>query len=83
MTSGMTSGAEFISDSRPRPGKRPKRASASPEAVPITTAKLALNAAIVKLRCAASRICWFSNSLPYQCVENPPHTVTSRDLLNE
>ena len=40
-------------------------------------------AAICSESQAASRICWFWNSSPYHFVEKPPHTVTSRDSLNE
>ncbi len=83
ITSGITSGALDSSESRPRPLKRPKRASARPVIVPSTTAKVAAIEAMTRLRSAASRICRFCSSAPYQCVEKPPHTVTSRDLLNE
>ncbi len=83
ITSGITSGAELISDSRPRPGKRPKRASAKPAAVPMTTARVALPEAIRKLRQAAERICSLLNRRAYHSVEKPPQTVTRRDLLKE
>ena len=39
--------------------------------------------AIRRLRNAASRICSFRNSSPYQRVENPPQIVARRESLNE
>ena len=70
-------------DSSVRPRNGPKRASAMPVSVPSTTAAVAEMAAIFRLRSAAPMICWLSSSAPYHLVENPPHTVTSRDSLNE
>ncbi len=83
ITSGMTSGAVVMPESSVRPRNGPKRASAMPASVPSTTAAVAAMAAIFRLSSAASRICWFCSSAPYHFVENPPHTVTSRDSLNE
>ncbi len=83
MTSGMTSGAVVMPDSIVRPRNLPKRASASPASVPRMTAPVALVAAIFTDSQAASRIWRLSNNRPYHWVEKPPHTVTSRDLLNE
>jgi hypothetical protein len=82
-TSGMTSGVEISPDSKVRPRNRPNRTSAMPAIVPRMVAALALISASRRLSHAASRIWVFSNSLAYHTVENPPHTVTSRDLLNE
>ena len=83
ITSGITIGAELIRLRTPRPGKRPKRDSAMPLAVPSATAAVAATAAISRLRPSASRICWLRNSSPYQRSENPPQTVASREALNE
>src|SRR5690606_2606135 len=83
ITSGITIGAEFIRLSTPRPGKRPKRDSAMPLAVPRNTAAVAAVAEITRLRPSASRICWLSSSAPYQRSEKPPHTVARREALNE
>ena len=79
----MTSGAVTMPDSSVRPLNLPKRASAVPASVPRITAPVAVIAAIRSDSHAASRICWLWNSRPYHCVEKPPHTVTSRDSLNE
>ena len=49
----------------------------------IFTAPVAVTAAIRTLSHAASSICRLFSSSPYHLTEKPPHTVTSRDLLNE
>ena len=83
MTSGMTSGAETSPENKVRPRNRENRAIAMPAMVPRMVAKVALMTAISSDSIAASRIWLFLKSLPYHCVENPPHTVASRDLLKE
>ncbi len=83
ITSGITSGAVAMPDSSVRPRNGPKRASAMPVSVPSTTAAVAAIAAILRLSSAAPTICLLASRAPYHLVENPPHTVTSRDSLNE
>ncbi len=83
ITSGITSGAVVMPENKVRPLNLPNRASASPASVPRITAPVALTAAIFRDSHAALRIWSLSNSFPYHSVENPPHTVTRRDLLNE
>ncbi len=51
--------------------------------VPSTVAIVAVAKAIRIVTQAASRRAWLRKSSPYQRVENPPHTVTSCDALNE
>ena len=79
MTSGMTSGAVVSPDSSVRPLNGPNRASVMPASVPSTTASVAEIAATLRLSHAALRICSLRSNSPYHLVENPPHTVTSRD----
>ena len=56
---------------------------ANPAKVPSTSAMVAANTATSKLvNAAAQNPALLANS-PYQRVENPPHSVTSRDALNE
>ena len=83
MTSGITSGAVVMPVIRVRPLKRRNRDSANPASVPRITAPVALMAAILSESLAALMICSFWNSSTYHLVENPAHTVTSRDSLNE
>jgi hypothetical protein len=79
----MTNGAETRPENMVRPRKRVKRASAKPAMVPRMVAKVALTAAMRRLKEAASMIWVFSKSLKYHSVEKPPQRVASRDLLNE
>jgi hypothetical protein len=83
ITSGMTNGAETSPEKRVRPGNRRNRASAKPAMVPSRVAKVALTAAMRILSNAASIIWVLAKSLTYHSVENPPHKVTSLDLLKE
>ena len=83
ITSGITSGAEVIPLNRILPRKRPMRASARPASVPRTTATVAVATAMRRLNHAARRICASRSNSPYHRAENPPHTVTSFDALNE
>ena len=83
MISGTTSGASSAKPNRPRPGNRVKRARANPAEVPSTSARLAAIVATSRLVAAASRNWSSAISTPYQCVENPAQTATSRDALNE
>jgi hypothetical protein len=59
------------------------RASASAAQVPSTVATVAVMSATRSVTHAASRSCRLPKSEPYQRVENPPQTVTSRESLNE
>ena len=83
ITSGITSGAVVRPENSVRPLNGPNRASTMPASVPSTTASVAEIAATRRLSHAAFRIWSFCSSSPYHFVENPPHTVTSFDLLNE
>jgi hypothetical protein len=83
MTSGMTIGDEIIPEKSVRPLNLPKRARTRPDIVPRTVANVAEVIAIFTLRNRASRICSLRNNSPYHRVENPPHTVASRESLNE
>src|SRR4051812_38086407 len=66
-----------------RPRKRPSRASASAAIVPSTVAAAADAAAMPKEAAAASSMARSSISAAYQRSDQPPHTVTSREALNE
>lgn len=83
MTSGTTSGAINTNPNNRRPGKRAKRAMLNPAKVPSTRDKVAAIAATSRLVAAAARKPSFLASSPYQRVEKPAQTVTSRDALNE
>jgi hypothetical protein len=83
MTSGMIRGAETSPENSVRPPKRRKRASAMPAIVPRMVARVALIRAILSERRAAAMTWSFEKRRQYHSVENPPHTVASRDLLNE
>jgi hypothetical protein len=83
ITSGITSGAVVSPENSVRPLNGPNRASAMPASVPSATAIVAEIAATRRLSHAALRIWSFCSSAPYHLVENPPHTVTSFDALNE
>ena len=56
MTSGITSGADFMPDNSVRPLNGPKRVSASPHKVPRITASVAETMPILTLSHAALRI---------------------------
>src|SRR6185437_13174066 len=86
ITSGMTSGAVVMPNSRVRPRNWPKRARVTPARGPSTTAQQAEIAAIWIDSPAAPRIGPYDSSYPYQrkvgeC--GASHTVTRRELLNE
>ena len=83
MTSGTTSGAINANPNNRRPGKREKRAMLNPAKVPSTSDRLAAITATSRLVSAAARKPSFLASAPYHRVENPAHTVTSREALNE
>ena len=83
ITSGTTSGAINANPNNRRPRKCVKRAMLNPARVPSTSDKLAAIAATSRLVTAAPRKPSFFASSPYQRVENPAQTVTSRDALNE
>ena len=83
ITSGMMSGAEIMPENRVRPLNRPSRASVSPASVPRMVANVADTTAMRSDRSAASITWSFCRSFPYHSVEKPPHTVASREALNE
>ena len=66
-----------------RPVKRPARTSATAASVPSTVAAVADSAAMRRLFQAASSIAPSCSSSTYQRIDQPPHTVTSREALNE
>jgi hypothetical protein len=83
ITSGMTSGAKIMPENNVRPRKAEKRTSAMAPSVPSTSASVAETKAIRKVTQAASSNSSLRSSSPYHFSEKPPHTVTSRDSLNE
>src|SRR5262245_6987324 len=83
MTSGMTSGAKIIPENSTRPRKRSKRTSAMAASVPSTVAALADKKAMRSVTQADSSMARSSMSSAYQRVDQPPHTVTRREALNE
>ncbi len=66
-----------------RPGKRAPRDSATAASVPSSAAIVADVAATRKLIHAASSMARSLNNSVYQRSDQPPHTVTSREALNE
>ncbi|VDR28724.1 Uncharacterised protein [Raoultella terrigena] len=83
ITSGITSGAVIINAKPLDPRKRPKRTSTTAAIVPRIAAAVAAQVAIVRLRPTALIIASSWNSSLYQRVDQPAHTVTSFELLNE
>ncbi|HEX3410724.1 MAG TPA: hypothetical protein VHT00_03305 [Stellaceae bacterium] len=83
ITSGTTSGASNANPNTSRPGNRANRAMLKPAQVPSTRERVAALAATSRLVSAAVPNASFSNSAPYQRVENPAQTVTRRDALKE
>ena len=83
ITSGTTSGAINANPNNARPEKRENRAMLNPAKVPSTSARLAAIRATSRLVTAAARKPSLFASSPYQRVENPAHTVTSREALKE
>ena len=83
MISGTTSGAISIKPNTSRPRNLPKRAMANPAQVPSASARLAAMTPISRLFSAASRNRSSPASAAYQRDDQPPHTVTSREALNE
>ncbi len=79
----MTSGAVTSPENRVRPLKRLMRVMTKAARVPSATAAVAVKKAICRLRLTAF-ISWVLSSRPtYQCTDQPPQTVTSREALNE
>ena len=66
-----------------RPRKRPNRTSATAASVPSTVATVAESNAMRSVTQAASSMALSFEQLAYQRVDQPPHTVTSREALNE
>ena len=83
MTSGTTSGASSAKPNKARPGNRENRAIAKPARVPRISARVAAIVATSRLVAAAARNPSSAASAPYQWIENPAHTATSREWLNE
>ena len=83
ITSGITSGAVTSAPNTVLPGKRVKRVIAIAAMVPSTIDAVAVQNATLRLTQAASSSCRSRNNSPYHLVENPAHTVASREALNE
>src|SRR5690606_5781382 len=83
ITSGITSGAVTSAPNMVLLGKRLKRVIAIAAIVPITIDAVAVQNAIFRLTHAACSSWRSRNSSPYHLVENPAHTVASREELNE
>ncbi len=66
-----------------RPLKSAARDSATAASVPSSVASVAEDTATRKLIQAASNMARSLNSSVYQRSDQPPHTVTSREALNE
>ena len=66
-----------------RPLKRSPRDSATAASVPSSVASVADTAATRKLIQAASSMARSLKNSAYQRSDQPPHTVTSREALNE
>ena len=66
-----------------RPRKRSPRASATAASVPSSVAIVAETAATRRLIQAASSMARSLKNSVYQRSDQPPHTVTSREALNE
>ena len=66
-----------------RPLNRSPRDSATAASVPSRVAAVADTAATRKLISAASSMARSLKNSPYQRSDQPPHTVTSREALNE
>src|SRR5215472_10298176 len=66
-----------------RPRKRPSRTNAMAASVPITVAAVADNKAMRSVTQADSSIAWSARSSTYHRVDQPPHTVTSREALKD
>jgi hypothetical protein len=66
-----------------RPRKRSARDSATAASVPSKVAIVAEATATRKLIQAASSMARSLKNSPYQRSDQPPHTVTSREALNE
>src|ERR1700730_18672702 len=83
MISGMTSGALTMPVSSSRPRNLRKRTSAVAASVPRITAAVDATTPTSSDSSAASSIWRLCRSSRYHVVENPPHTVTSAEALNE
>ena len=68
---------------RVRPWKRRRPVNASAAMVPSTVAAVADISAMRSVVQAAASIALSSSSAAYQRSDQPPHTVTSREALNE
>ena len=66
-----------------RPRKRPNRTSAMAASVPSTVAALAESSAMRSVTQADSSMARSLMSSAYQRIDQPPHTVTSREALKE
>jgi hypothetical protein len=66
-----------------RPRKRPNRTNAMAASVPSTVAAVADSNAMRSVTQADSSMARSLSSSTYHRVDQPPHTVTSREPLNE
>ncbi len=83
ITSGMTSGAVTSPPNSVRPRNTGIRVSTKAAMVPSATAAMAVYRAISSERITAP-ISWVLSSRPmYHFSDQPPHTVTRREALNE
>ena len=83
ITSGITSGALSMPPNSVRPRNRPNRTMAIPARVPSIVAKVAFTTAIRRLSQTAAQTSSLRNSSAYQRSDQPPHTGTSLEWLNE
>jgi hypothetical protein len=79
----MTIGAVIAPTNNDLPLNRPNRVMIMAAMVPIITAMVADKQAIFRLVIVARKIIGSENSALYHLRENPVHTLTKRDSLNE
>jgi len=83
ITSGITSGAVTRPPNSVRPLKRLIRVSTKAANVPSATAAIAVYRAISSERITEPISCVLSSRPTYHFSDQPPHTVTSLEALNE
>ncbi len=83
ITSGITSGAVTSPPNSVRPRNTGMRVSTKAAMVPSATAATAVYAATSSERITAPISCELSSRPVYHFSDQPPHTVTSREALNE
>ena len=83
ITSGITSGAVTKPPNSVRPLKWLMRVSTNAARVPRATAAIAVYSAISSERMTEPMSCVLSSKPVYHFSDQPPHTVTSLEALNE